>query len=73
MSKKYIACYLIGSLALAAVMMAVMPVVIRKSSDYMYKKIYADKNIPDYKDDDDYGPEIVRTCELEKEDGDGEF
>ncbi len=73
MSKKHIACYIVGSIALAAVMMAVMPIVISKSSDYIYKKFYADKYTPEYTDDDDDYPEIVRTCELEKEDGDGEF
>ena len=55
------------------VMMAVMPIVISKSSDYIYKKFYADKYTPEYTDDDDDYPEIVRTCELEKEDEDGEF
>lgn len=47
--------YIVGSLAVAAGAVIVMPKVIEYLSDKMYTP-----SAPDKKDDDDWGPEIVR-------------
>ncbi len=64
--KKNIGLYVVGSLALAVGAMVVMPKVI----DYVADQL--DNNVKQ-KDDDDWGPEIVRREKPAKEDEDGEL
>lgn len=51
------ALYVIGSLTVAAAMLAAMPVIIEVGSDFIVKK--TQKPLKPL-DDDDWGPEIVR-------------
>lgn len=58
--------YVVGSLALAAGAMLIVP----KAIDYMADQF---NNHVKPQDDDDWGPEIVRKENLKKEDSDGEL
>ena len=66
--KKHTGLYIVGSLALAAGVMVVAPKVIEFVADQF------DNTPPqDPKDDDDWGPEIVRREKPVKEEKDGEL
>ena len=57
--------YVFGSVAVTVGAMLVLPKVIEKGS----KIFYENRKITNGLADDDWGPEIVKTSELKKEDG----
>lgn len=59
------ALFILGSIAVATGAFLIIPKVIESGSDYIYKQNEAKKGLAD---DDDWGPEIVKTSELEVED-----
>ena len=56
--------YVTGSIAAAAIALLLLPKVISAASAFAYKKLPRTRDEPD---DDDWGPEIVKTSTLKKE------
>lgn len=62
--------YILGSIALAVAALIALPKIIDLGSDYLYNRKGQSKI--NY-DEDDWGPEIVKTSELARENKDGEL
>lgn len=64
--------YVVGSVAVTAGMCLVMPKLIDKGAEYLYRKKQASRSESNENDDQDWGPDIVKKSELEEE-NDGRF